>query len=104
MLWLDIRYKSIIHGAREVFQFILRGFMYICNNCMAVFSRPDTIQEKHGLDSPPYETVPVCPTCHDPDIAEAMECEDCGCWVPSFFETKSGHVYCKDCCHFRAGW
>lgn len=86
------------------FQFILRGFMYICNNCMAVFSRPDTIQEKHGLDSPPYETVPVCPTCHDPDIAEAMECEDCGCWVPSFFETKSGHIYCKDCCHFRAGW
>lgn len=53
--------------------------MYICNNCGAVFSEPDTYEEHH-----PYgmgyaaEKWAVCPFCEETDYSEAKQCERCG--------------------------
>lgn len=37
--------------------------MYKCNNCRETFYQPILVYEKHGLDTPPYEPIWVCPYC-----------------------------------------
>ena len=37
--------------------------MLLCLDCEALFDDPNQYVEKHGLDSPPYETVYGCPCC-----------------------------------------
>ena len=34
-----------------------------CENCGAVFEKLLIVYEKHGLDTPPYERIEVCPVC-----------------------------------------
>ena len=38
--------------------------MYECHQCGRRFDEPDIVQERHGLDFPPYEEVAVFPYCH----------------------------------------
>lgn len=72
--------------------------MYKCDCCGAVFLNPVTIIDRHGLDEPPYEEVPVCPACGDPGFFEAIECDCCGEWVSiPYWITLDGHAYCADC-------
>lgn len=78
--------------------------MYLCQNCGAVFEVPDVVFERHGLDTPPYEALLVCPSCRDSDITEARECDCCREWVPSYYETEDERVYCKRCIHYRRAW
>lgn len=49
---------------------------YKCNNCGATFARPMRVIETHGLDTPPYERIKVCPCCQIPDFDEIEEDED----------------------------
>ena len=37
--------------------------MYGCNNCGCEFNEHMAKYEPHGLDSPPYEKIYVCPHC-----------------------------------------
>ncbi len=55
--------------------------MFICKNCDERFDEPKRIYESHGLDSPPYERLEVCPRCFDTSIIEAVECKHCGEWI-----------------------
>lgn len=41
---------------------------YRCNVCNKKFENPKFYEEKHGLDSPPYERVAVCPHCKSGDF------------------------------------
>lgn len=39
--------------------------MYRCESCRSLFDEDefDFVTETHGLDSPPYENIAVCPHC-----------------------------------------
>ena len=66
---------------------------YECHRCEKRFEEPDFVTEKHGLDTPPYEKVAVCPYCHG-YFEEMYQCEICGEWFTDG-ELTSG--VCDDC-------
>lgn len=41
-----------------------------CNACKKHFDAPKFYEEKHGLDTPPYERIAVCPYCYSSDFSE----------------------------------
>ena len=43
---------------------------YRCNECNKYFNQEKYYEEKHGLDSPPYEKVAICPKCGSGDFFE----------------------------------
>lgn len=47
--------------------------MYICESCKCEFDEFDFVIEKHGLDTPPYETIAVCPHCGADNYEELEE-------------------------------
>lgn len=71
-----------------------------CAYCGTIFDKPNTVVMKHGLDTPPYETWQVCPTCKEPVYIEGyVECTKCG--VKMLVGTEMAVVgenkYCPDC-------
>lgn len=50
--------------------------MYKCNYCGEAFDQPKATIERHGLDSPPFERVDVCPYCGENSFEEIEEDED----------------------------
>lgn len=48
--------------------------MYKCLCCDNIFETPDTWEEKHGLDTPPYEEMSGCPECKG-DYEQAKQCK-----------------------------
>lgn len=47
--------------------------MYKCNECGYEFEYPEIQIETHGLDTPPYEEIRVCPYCGDNNIDEVED-------------------------------
>lgn len=41
---------------------------FFCKGCHKLFDTPKIYEEKHGLDTPPYERVAVCPSCNSDDF------------------------------------
>ena len=68
-------------------------FRYECHVCGKKFENPDFIEEKHGLDSPPYEKTAVCPYCHG-YFENMQKCEICGEY---FCEDEIEWGVCNDC-------
>jgi DNA-directed RNA polymerase subunit RPC12/RpoP len=66
---------------------------YECHNCGRRFEEPDIITETHGLDTPPYEKVAVCPYCHG-YFEEMYQCEICGEW---FTDAELTSGVCDEC-------
>lgn len=50
---------------------------YKCDHCGREFEEPDIVTETHGLDSPPYEEIGVCPYCKG-WFEEMHKCKICG--------------------------
>lgn len=72
--------------------------MYICLDCEEIFDDPKYCVEKHGLDSPPYETWNGCPHCGGWDYVEAIKCDICGNYITDdYVETIDGNIYCENC-------
>lgn len=44
--------------------------MFKCLDCKHEFDTPDTYEERHGLDTPPYESVAICPECKSTEFTE----------------------------------
>lgn len=66
---------------------------YQCHECDRRFEEPDFITETHGLDSPPYEKIGVCPYCKG--YYEPMyQCKICGEW---FTDDELTSGVCDDC-------
>ena len=55
--------------------------MFRCCECGNLFEEGEQAvwEERHGLDSPPYETMSGCPVCKG-DYEEVHQCEECGDW------------------------
>lgn len=71
--------------------------IFICLECGHIFDEPKICTEKHGLDSPPYETYSACPYCEG-TFTKAHECDSCGEWiVGSYIKLNSGERICEDC-------
>lgn len=76
--------------------------MYYCDSCGAKFETPEILKEKHGMDGPPYEEVPVCPVCREPMIVEMAMCSCCGEWTPlKHIVTDDKRIYCIHCIHWE---
>lgn len=69
--------------------------MFYCNNCGFEFEKPYRLYEKHGMVSPPYELLNVCPDCKSNDFYEKIttHCRCCGARL------EKGEVdYCSPKC------
>ena len=69
--------------------------MYECTDCGQRFEKPAYYYEKHGLDTPPYEKIAVCPTCKGSHFheARAIYCRFCGARLHG-----DAADYCNDTC------
>ena len=71
---------------------------YECHNCGKRFEEPHIIEEKHGLDTPPYEKIGVCPYCKG-YFEEMQECKICGEY---FTEDELTSGVCDECIYEKA--
>ena len=55
--------------------------MFRCESCGHLFEEGEqaTWEERHGLDSPPYEKWSGCPVCRG-GYEEVHQCKECGGW------------------------
>lgn len=72
--------------------------MLICVECGALFEQAKIVLERHGLDTPPYEELCVCPHCEETNIHQAHCCDVCGEWITGgYVVTVDGNRICDDC-------
>lgn len=64
-----------------------------CHECDRRFEKPDIIIETHGLDSPPYEKIGVCPYCKG-YFEQVYQCKICGEW---FTDDELTMGVCDEC-------
>jgi len=70
---------------------------YTCKDCHTHFTEPTKYTDKHGFNSPPYDTKYGCPICEG-DYAFAIECDECGRRMTGeYIKTNSGQRVCEDC-------
>lgn len=50
---------------------------YICHSCNSMFDTPLSYHETHGLDTPPYEKIRVCPICGSSEYDMTTVCDIC---------------------------
>lgn len=69
--------------------------MFYCRNCGFEFEKPENIYENHGMLSPPFEKISVCPNCRSDRIFQKniTHCRCCGARLP-----KGIHDYCSEWC------
>lgn len=69
--------------------------MYYCPDCGCEFAVPKKISETHGLTSPPFEVIYVCPNCKGSEFYEktSTHCRCCGAKL-----SDSQTEYCSDTC------
>ena len=69
--------------------------MYRCCECGNLFEEGEQAvwEERHGLDSPPYEKLSGCPVCKG-DYEEVYQCKECGAW---HYEDELYYGLCEKC-------
>lgn len=69
--------------------------MYRCLDCGFEFETAAVCEERHGLDSPPYEKIYLCPYCDGRRFSEieVRYCRCCGSRLP-----EGKRNYCNDSC------
>ena len=69
--------------------------MYRCENCGHLFEEGEQAvwEEKHGLDTPPYEQWSGCPICKG-GYEEVHQCKECGDWHT---ENELYDGWCEKC-------
>ena len=69
--------------------------MYRCCDCGNLFEEGEQAvwEERHGLDTPPYETWSGCPVCNG-DYEEVYQCKKCGDWHS---EDELYDGWCESC-------
>lgn len=72
--------------------------MYVCKECGYEFTAPVKTFERHGLDTPPFETVYVCPCCKSTDYKK-QNSTYCRCCGAKIINRESD--YCCDECEIR---
>ena len=69
--------------------------MYKCCSCGHLFEEGEQAvwEERHGLDTPPYEKWSGCPICRD-GYEEVNQCKKCGSWHT---EDELTNGLCDEC-------
>ena len=69
--------------------------MYKCENCGHLFEEGEQAvwEERHGLDTPPYEKFSGCPICKS-GYEEVHQCKECGDWHT---EDELHDGWCEKC-------
>lgn len=59
--------------------------MFYCPDCGYEFEKSKNLYETHGLDTPPFERLSVCPFCNSPHFYEKVtaHCRCCGIKISS---------------------
>lgn len=72
--------------------------MFVCLECGETFNELVAWEERHGLDTPPYEKLSGSPCCYGA-YAEAFRCNCCGDWITTeeYVKTKYGDRFCEEC-------
>ena len=72
--------------------------LFVCIECGRTFEEPIYWEERHGLDSPPYEQYSGCPHCQG-SYVEAYECDCCNKWITTetYIKTEDNKRYCENC-------
>lgn len=72
--------------------------MYRCTDCGKIFEDFKEYKEKHGLKSPPFESIAVCPFCGSTAVQpiKVKHCRCCGARLKD-----DGREYCSEACHAR---
>ena len=71
--------------------------MYICYNCGKTFEEPKLIIEKHGCESPPYESVTSCPYCGG-SFTKTYQCDICHEYATDcYIKLTDGSIICDNC-------
>ena len=72
--------------------------MYTCLECGCEFKNPIKLTEKHNLNTPPFESIYVCPTCKSTDFAESKvyHCRCCGAKL-----SREKTEYCSESCKIK---
>lgn len=71
---------------------------YTCLDCGATFDEPKRWEERHGLDTPPYEQWSGCPICGGA-YAPTIICDGCGEPITGDYVRveSSGEHFCDSC-------
>ena len=71
---------------------------YTCLECGVEFDEPRDYEERHGLDSPPYEKWAGCPACGSAAFVQSHVCDHCGELITNtIIKTADGNEYCENC-------
>ena len=68
--------------------------MYGCQDCKKEFEYVEVVFERHGLSTPPFERVKLCPFCHSANFSEIRvnHCGYCGS------KLREEGEYCSSLC------
>ena len=72
--------------------------MYHCTDCGKNFDEVEIVEERHNLDTPPFEKIAVCPECRGTSII-TVRAEHCRCCGMRLSANKTD--YCSDACRIR---
>lgn len=73
-------------------------FEFVCLNCKSEFNDQKCISERHGLDTPPYETLAVCPYCGSEDFVHAHYCNICEHVIyEKYYIINCKNIVCEKC-------
>lgn len=48
----------------------MKSERFYCKSCKSFFDKPKFCEERHGLDSPPYEKIAICARCGGDDFVK----------------------------------
>lgn len=72
--------------------------LYVCLDCESEFDEPERHEEKHGLDTTPFETLYLCPACGSTYYIPASYCDLCDRVILDEYITTNHDVnICCDC-------
>lgn len=71
--------------------------MLVCLECLRLFEEPQYWEERHGLDTPPYEQMSGCPFCGGA-YSETHRCNECDEWIVDSYIKVGDKRYCSECC------
>lgn len=73
--------------------------MFVCIECGRLFEEPQYWEERHGLDTPPYESLSGCPYCGGVYV-KTFPCDCCGEYITGRYVQIDNKRYCENCYMF----
>ena len=73
-------------------------YKFTCLECEHEFDVPKLIEERHGMDTAPFETINVCPNCLSEYYVPSTYCDLCGrAILDEYIITLDDENICENC-------